>query len=99
MSLTLQAQDESELAKATQNPVADMISLPFQNNTTYGNAPYNRAQNILNIQPVIPIQLGDISENKFLFQYFVNYNLSKGWYVVSAPIMTANWNAPECCQA
>lgn len=59
VSLSLQAQDESELAKATQNPVADMISLLFQNNTTYGNAPYNRAQNILNIQPVIPIQLGE----------------------------------------
>lgn len=38
---------------------------------------------------------GDISENKFLFQYFLNYNFSKGWYVVSGPIMTANWNAPE----
>ena len=36
---------------------------------------------------------GDISENKFLFQYFINYNLPKGWYAVSAPILTANWNA------
>jgi len=31
--------------------------------------------------------------NAFLFQYFVNYNLSDGWYLVSAPIMTADWNA------
>ncbi len=23
----------------------------------------------------------------------VNYNLDGGWYLVSAPIMTANWNA------
>ena len=36
---------------------------------------------------------GDISENKFLFQYFVNYNLPKAVYLVSAPILTANWNA------
>jgi len=38
---------------------------------------------------------GDIGENKFLFQYFVNYNLPKAWYIVSGPIMTANWNAPK----
>jgi len=38
---------------------------------------------------------GDSGENKFLFQYFVNYNLPKAWYLVSAPIMTANWNAPK----
>ncbi len=36
---------------------------------------------------------GDIAENKFVFQYFINYNLPKAWYIVSAPIMTANWNA------
>jgi len=185
------SQSEAELAKATQNPLAAMYSLPFQNNTTYGNAPFNRAQNILNIQPVIPVGLGpkinlinriilpvvtmpsttedksitglgdmnytawlspskdskilwgigpafqiptstdntlgsgefgigpsivaltmikkwvagfvvnniwtfgDSGENKFLFQYFVNYNLPKAWYLVSAPIMTANWNAPK----
>lgn len=183
------SQSEGDLAKATQNPVADMYSLPFQNNTTYGNAPHNRAQNVLNIQPVIPIGIGtkvnlinriiapvitqpsnledesstglgdinytawfspkkagkiiygigpvfqlptassskfgsgefgvgpsivalsiidkwvagvvvnniwtfgDIAENKFLFQYFINYNLPKAWYLVSGPILTANWNA------
>lgn len=28
-----------------------------------------------------------------LFQYFVNYNLNDGWFLVSAPIITADWNA------
>ena len=192
LQLIAQTSEEAEkaaLAKATQNPVAAMYSLPFQNNTTFGNAPFNRPQNILNIQPVIPIKLtkdinlinrvilpiitqpspildesstgtgdinysawlspakagkiiygigpaiqiptssnssfgsgefgigpslvaltmidkwvagivtnniwtfGDVSENKFLFQYFVNYNLPKAWYLVSGPIITANWNA------
>jgi hypothetical protein len=184
-------ESEADLAKATQNPLAAMYSLPFQNNTTFGNAPYDRAQNVLNIQPVIPVGLGskvnlinrvilpivtmpsntednsttglgdlnytawlsptksskilwgagpvfqiptstdaslgsgefgfgpsivaltmikkwvagivvnniwtfgDIAENKFLFQYFVNYNLPKAWYIVTAPIMTANWNATK----
>jgi hypothetical protein len=183
----------AELAKATQNPVADMISLPFQNNTYFQLGDYGRAANVLNIQPVVPIDLsdewllitrtilpvtyrpalfrGDSDEfglgdlqitgwfspkgdssfiwgvgpvlrfptatddslgsekwsagasfvaltmqgpwvagglvqnvwsycgdsdrphvNEFLLQPFVNYNLEKGWYLVSAPIMTANWN-------
>jgi hypothetical protein len=31
--------------------------------------------------------------NAFLTQYFVNYNFGEGWYVGSAPIITANWEA------
>lgn len=33
------AQDQGDLAKAAQNPVAAMISLPFQNNTLFGVGP------------------------------------------------------------
>lgn len=184
--------ENAALAKATQNPLAAMYSLPFQNNTTYGVGEFKRTQNVLNIQPVIPIGLGskvnlinriiipvitqpssvednsttgvgdiiytawlsptkaskitwglgpvfqiptastanefgsrefgvgpslvaltsidkwvmgfvtnniktfgDVEENKFMFQYFVNYNLPKAWYIVSGPIMTANWNADD----
>jgi len=184
--------EAAALAKATQNPLAAMYSLPFQNNTTFGFEPNNTSQNVLNIQPVIPVGLtddinlinrviipiitqpqsfddpsssttgvgdisftawlsptkaskiiwgagpafqiptgsdpddfgshefgvgpsvvaltmieqwvagvvvnniwtfGEVEENKFLFQYFVNYNLPDAWYVVTAPILTANWNA------
>ena len=200
-SLTLHAQTEEEtplseeeqaakLAKATQNPLAAMYSLPFQNNTTFGMGENDQTLNVLNIQPVIPVSIsesvnlinrvifpvittptspdnsstglgdtsytawfsptkeseiiwgigpafqlptsssrnfgsgefgigpsivalksinqwvagivvnyiwtfGDAEENKFLFQYFVNYNLPKAWYLVSAPILTADWNAPS----
>jgi hypothetical protein len=31
--------------------------------------------------------------NQMLLQYFVNYNLSKGYYLTSRPIVTANWTA------
>ena len=27
------------------------------------------------------------------FQCFINYNFSKGWYLTSSPINTANWKA------
>lgn len=188
--VSLNGQSEEDLAKATQNPLAAMYSLPFQNNTTYGVGEFERPQNILNIQPVLPFSLsekvnlinriilpvitqpsstedksttgtGDISwsawlsptktskiiwgagpvmqiptasssefgsgefgigpsfvaltmidkwvagivtnnvwtfgdkeENKFIFQYFINYNFPS-FYLVFAPIITANWNAPS----
>jgi hypothetical protein len=47
-----------DLAQAAQNPVANVISLPFQNNTNFNFGPLEKTQNILNIQPVIPFSLG-----------------------------------------
>ncbi|MGO4523650.1 hypothetical protein AB4097_02165 [Microvirga sp. 2MCAF35] len=184
-----------DLAKAAQNPIADMISLPFQNNFNFNVGPHEQLQNILNIQPVIPIHLdqdwnlitrwitpvisqppltipgdrefglGDINPsfffspkqpthgltwgigptfvfpsgtdrtltqgkysigptfvavvdkgpwlfgvlinnvwsfagrsnrpdvNQMLVQPFVNYNFPGGWYLTSAPVITANWEA------
>jgi len=46
-----------ELAKLAQNPIANLISVPFQNNTNFNVGPQNGTQNILNIQPVIPFTL------------------------------------------
>lgn len=46
-----------ELAKAAQNPVASLISLPFQNNTNFNFGPQEKIQNILNIQPVWPFSI------------------------------------------
>ena len=46
-----------ELAKLAQNPVGNLISLPFQNNTNLNFGPEKGTQNILNIQPVIPISV------------------------------------------
>jgi hypothetical protein len=46
-----------ELAKLAQNPVGNVISLPFQNNTNLNFGPNKGTQNILNIQPVIPVEI------------------------------------------
>jgi hypothetical protein len=46
-----------ELAKIAQNPVGNLISVPFQNNTNLNFGPEKGTQNILNIQPVIPIEV------------------------------------------
>jgi hypothetical protein len=185
--------EQEELAKAVQNPVASLISLPFQNNTNFGVGPDDKVQNVLNIQPVWPFALtddinlitrtivpvlsqpgirpgedrtnglgninftvffspansgkliwgvgpvavfptntddalgtdkwslgpsavfltmpgnwvmgalvanvwsyagSDDQDVKFFFsQPFINYNLPKGWYLSSSPIITANWEA------
>jgi hypothetical protein len=47
----------AQLAKDAQNPVADVISIPFQNNIGFGYGPQKDVQNVLNIQPVIPLHL------------------------------------------
>ena len=193
------APDPKALAKASQNPVASLISLPFENNATFNNGPDDVFVNILNIKPVIPMGitenwnlinraivplvyqddgfkgpqgqdlgnqfgLGDIvyqgfispkkpgkiiwglgpelhiptgtdrlttdqwslgpaavvltmpgqwvigalvsniwnigngyndapNVNAMTAQYFINYNMEGGWYLTSAPVMTANWKA------
>jgi hypothetical protein len=181
------AADNSDLAKQAQNPIANLISLPLQNNTNFNVGPDDRTQNILNVQPVYPVSLGDdwtlitrtilpvMSQpladgdrenglgdttftgffspkdsgkltwgvgpvvliptstddslgngdwggglsavflgmpgnwvvgslfsnvwaedlNLFTWQYFINYNIpnGNGFYLTSAPIMTANWDA------
>ncbi len=49
--------DAAELAKKLANPVASLISVPFQNNTDMGIGTTNGWRNTLNFQPVIPIKL------------------------------------------
>ena len=51
--------DTTSLAKAAQNPVANMISLPFQNNTDFNFGPDDDTLNTLNIQPVLPFSLNE----------------------------------------
>ena len=46
-----------ELAKETQNPIANLISVPFQNNFNFGFGHNDVTQWVLNVQPVIPIPL------------------------------------------
>jgi hypothetical protein len=50
---------QEDLREAAQNPIADLISLPFQNNTNFGIGNTDNIQNVLNIQPVYPVQLNE----------------------------------------
>ena len=52
-------QDASDLAKKTQHPVADLISVPFQNNFNTGAGVGEDTICNLNIQPVIPTSINE----------------------------------------
>lgn len=58
-SIALAADDVTALAKKSQNPIADMASLPVMNNVNFGAGPDNHVQNTLNIQPVIPTSISE----------------------------------------
>jgi hypothetical protein len=45
------------LQEAAQNPIADLISVPFQNNFNFGTGERDVTQYVLNVQPVYPATL------------------------------------------
>ena len=53
-------QDEApDPAKAAQNPLANVISMPFQNNADFGIGEFDKTSNVLNIQPILPVKLSE----------------------------------------
>ena len=52
-----QAQSSGDLRSAVQNPISSLISLPFKFTFDYGAS--NGEASFLNIQPVVPVTVGD----------------------------------------
>jgi len=50
--------DNQDLAKASQNPIASLTTLPIQFNFNMGMGEYDRMQTVINIQPVLPLTIG-----------------------------------------
>ena len=55
--LTSPAAAEQSLSEKSQNPIGDLISVPFQNTTNFGVGTLDKSQNVLLFQPVAPISL------------------------------------------
>lgn len=73
-AVTVWAAGESaeELARKTQNPVADLISVPFQNDFNFGTGPEDKTVWVLNVQPVIPLHLTESWNLNTQLQAFYN---------------------------
>jgi len=50
-----------ELAKKSQNPVANMISVPFEQNSFFDVGPTDKYANVVNLKPVIPVSVGPVN--------------------------------------
>jgi hypothetical protein len=50
---------EAELAQKLQNPIANLVSVPIQNNWDFGIEPANAMKYTANVQPVIPFSISE----------------------------------------
>ena len=83
------ATENDDLAKQAQNPIANLISLPLQNNTNFNVGPQDRTQNILNIQPVWPFSIGEnwnVITRTILPVSYVSSGQSLGDGIIPSPI-------------
>ena len=59
--ISIQAWADEQLAKESQNPIGNLISVPLQNNGYFGIGPSDASAYLLNIQPVIPVTFGNVN--------------------------------------
>jgi len=61
------ADDQEDLAKESQNPIGNIISLPFENNFDFGVGPKDAFVYSLNFKPVYPVNFGKVNLiNRFI---------------------------------
>ncbi|VAX17395.1 hypothetical protein MNBD_IGNAVI01-1195 [hydrothermal vent metagenome] len=74
-------QSSEELSKEAANPLADLMSFPFQNNLNVNYGPFNRNMDVLNIQPVIPLAGGKlITRTIFPIVFIPDFSQESGMF-------------------
>ena len=74
-------ESKKDLSQQAANPIANLMSFPFQNNTDFNWGPYDRTKNVLNIQPVIPLFEGKlITRTIFPFAWIPDISNESGMY-------------------
>jgi hypothetical protein len=78
----LHAQESAEdLSRQAANPLADLMSFPFQNNLNINYGEFNRNLNVLNIQPVLPFADGRIITRTIIPVLWIpDYSQENGMY-------------------
>jgi hypothetical protein len=78
----LHAQESAEdLSRQAANPLADLMSFPFQNNLNINYGEFDRNLNVLNIQPVLPFADGRIITRMiFPVLWIPDYSQESGMY-------------------
>jgi hypothetical protein len=76
---TVHKTSAEELARKLSNPVASLISVPFQNNLDVGIGQYKGARNTLNFEPVIPVRLSPKLNliTRLVLPFITQYNITK----------------------
>ena len=93
----LAQKNDAALTKAAQNPIANLVSIPFQNNTNFNMGPMgDRTQNVLNIQPVIPLYNGRlITRTIFPLVWNPDYTQNSGTDFGFGDIVFTAFYSPE----
>jgi hypothetical protein len=77
-------EEPQDLGQKTQNPLADLVVIPFQNNFIFDGTQNKQTGYILNIQPVFPLALGKISLiNRAVFGFGYVPGIYKGDELIS----------------
>ena len=89
---------EKDAAKDAQNPLANIISMPLQNNTSFGIGDTDRTANTLNIQPIYPVSFSNkwVLINRFIvpIETFPDFSESSGSITGLGDINYTAWLAP-----
>ena len=98
IAVTMLYSQEHDAAKAAQNPLANIISMPFQNNTNFGLGDANRTSNTLNIQPIYPVSFSNewVLINRFIIpiETYPDFSESSGSTTGLGDINYTAWFAP-----